>query len=132
MGMTDPIADMFTRIRNGLGVKSDIVEIQHSGIKERIAQILLNEGFLGGYEIGGAGIQRKLFIKLKYAEDLRPVINEIKRVSKPGRRIYVGKDELPRVTSGFGIAILSTPKGLMTNVQAKKAGVGGELIGTVW
>jgi len=132
MGMTDPIADMFTRIRNGLGVRLDIVECDHSGIKERLAELLQREGFISGYEVGTNGKFKKLFLKLKYADDRKPVINEIKRVSKPGRRVYVGKDEMPRVTNGFGIAILSTSMGVLTNVQARKAGVGGELIATVW
>jgi small subunit ribosomal protein S8 len=132
MLINDPIADMFTRIRNGLGVQTDIVEVPHSRIKERIAEILAEEGFIEGFEIGKAGSFRSLFLKLKYGGDRKPVINEIKRVSKPGRRIYVQKDAVPRVTNGFGIAILSTSKGVMTYGKARKAGVGGELIATVW
>jgi small subunit ribosomal protein S8 len=131
MVINDPIADMFTRIRNGLGVKMDVVEVPHSVFKERIAEILVEEGFIDGFEVGKAGSFKSLFLKLKYGGG-KPVINEIKRVSKPGRRVYVPKDGIARVTNGFGIAILSTSQGVMTNMKARKAGVGGELIATVW
>jgi small subunit ribosomal protein S8 len=132
MGMTDPIADMFARIRNGLGARLDMVEVPHSATKERIAEILLAEGFLDGVHVGKRGAHKFLYLKLRYAEGNRPLISELKRVSKPGRRVYVRHDRIPAVVSGFGIAILSTSRGMMTNMAARKAGVGGELVGTVW
>ncbi|MBI5527200.1 MAG: 30S ribosomal protein S8 [Deltaproteobacteria bacterium] len=132
MGMTDPIADMFARIRNGLGGRLDIVEVPHSATKERIAEILLAEGFLGGVHVGKRDAHKFLYLKLRYTDENKPLISELKRVSKPGRRVYVKHDRIPAVVSGFGIAILSTSRGMMTNVAARKARVGGELVGTVW
>ena len=132
MGMTDPIADMFTRVRNGLQARLDIIEVTHSSMSERLAELLVQEGFVESFHVGKHEARKALFIKLKYGQDRAPVISEIKRVSKPGRRVYVRRDAVPRVMSGFGLAILSTSKGLMTSMAAKKAGLGGELIATVW
>lgn len=132
MGMTDPIADMFTRVRNGLQAHLDIVEVTHSTFNERLAELLVQEGFVESFHVGKHETRKALFIKLKYGPDRAPVISEIKRVSKPGRRVYVRRDAIPRVVSGFGLAILSTSKGVMTSMAAKKAGLGGELIATVW
>lgn len=132
MGMTDPIADMFTRVRNGLQAHLDIVEVTHSTFTERLAELLVQEGFVDSFHVGKHETRKALFIKLKYGPDRAPVISEIKRVSKPGRRVYVRRDAIPRVVSGFGLAILSTSKGVMTSMAAKKAGLGGELIATVW
>jgi len=132
MGMTDPISDMFTRIRNGLGVGIDIVEVPYSSLKERITKILHEEGFIEGYKIGVSDSFKSIFVHLKYRNDKKPIINQIKRISKPGCRVYMGKEEIPFVRNGFGIAIVSTSKGVMTNVKAKKAGLGGELLATIW
>ena len=132
MGMTDSIADMLTRVRNGLRAQLDVVEVPHSKMNERLAEILVEEGFLAGFHIGMHDVRKGLFVTLKYGDDRAPIISEIKRVSKPGRRVYVRRDALPRVVSGFGMSILSTSKGVMTSMAAKKAGLGGELIATVW
>ncbi len=129
--MTDPIADMLTRIRNALMVKKETVEIPASGIKKEIARILKEEGFIEDYTIKEDPVQDKIIIKLKYYKG-ESVIRGLRRVSKPGRRIYVSKDELPKVLGGLGIAIISTSKGVMTNKEAKKLGIGGEYICDVW
>ena len=132
MGMTDPIADLLTRVRNGLQARLDVIEVKHSKMNERLAEVLVAEGFLESYHVGMHETRKGLFIKLKYGQDRAPVISEIKRISKPGRRVYVRRDAIPRVVSGFGMAILSTSKGVMTSMAAKKAGLGGELLATVW
>ncbi len=130
--MTDPIADMLTRIRNALVVKREVVEIPVSNTKKAIAQILLDEGYINGYEIKGEGIDSKIVVTLKYGPHGEKVITGLKRISKPGLRIYAGYDELPRVLNGMGIAIVSTPKGVMTDREARKQHHGGEILAYVW
>ncbi len=130
--MTDPIADMLTRIRNALVVKREVVEIPVSNTKKAIAQILLDEGYIGGYEVKGEGLDSKIVITLKYGAKGEKVITGLKRISKPGLRIYAGYDELPRVLNGMGIAIVSTPKGVMTDREARKLHHGGEILAYVW
>lgn len=130
--MTDPIADMLTRIRNALQVKHDVVEIPASNMKKEIARILLAEGFIGGFEVAEDGVQGKIVVTLKYGPKGEKVINGLKRVSKPGLRRYSGKDELPKVLNGMGIAIISTPKGVMTDKEARKTNHGGEVLAYVW
>ncbi|MBF0184585.1 MAG: 30S ribosomal protein S8 [Magnetococcales bacterium] len=132
MGMTDPISDMLTRIRNAQAVRKDYVDIPASKIKMRIAEILMEEGYVSGVEeLPSETAQHYFRVTLKYHAG-RAVIEEIKRSSKPGRRVYVGWDEIPRVYQGLGICILSTNKGLLSNRHARKMGVGGELICTVF
>lgn len=130
--MTDPIADMLTRIRNGNNAKHDSVDIPASNIKKELAQILLNEGFIKGFDIIDDGKQGIIRIDLKYGNHNEKVISGIKRISKPGLRVYVKSDEIPRVLGGLGIAILSTSKGIMTDKDARKQAVGGEVICYVW
>lgn len=130
--MTDPIADMLTRIRNALVVKRETVDIPVSKTKTAIAQILLNEGYINGYEVVGEGIDSKIVVTLKYGAKGEKVITGLKRISKPGLRIYAGYDELPKVLNGMGIAIVSTPKGVMTDRDARKQHHGGEILAYVW
>ena len=130
--MTDPIADMLTRIRNALVVKREKVEIPVSNTKKAIAQILLDEGYIGGYQVTGEGIDSKIEITLKYGAKGEKVITGLKRISKPGLRIYAGYEELPKVLNGMGIAIVSTPKGVMTDKEARKQHHGGEILAYVW
>ena len=132
MGMTDPISDMLTRIRNAQSVRKDFVDIPTSKVKLRIGEILMEEGYVSGVEmLAGESAQRFFRVTLKYHGG-RPVIEEIKRCSRPGRRVYVGRDDIPRVYQGLGMSILSTSKGLLTNRHARKMGVGGELVCTVF
>ncbi len=128
--MTDVIADMLTRIRNAISAKHETVEIPASNTKKAIANILLNEGYISGVEII-EGVQGTIKITLKY-DGANKVVTGLKRVSKPGLRIYVGADEIPQVLGGLGIAILSTSKGIMTGKDAKKAHQGGEVLAYVW
>ena len=129
--MTDPIADMLTRIRNALVVKHEEVDIPASNMKKEIARILLAEGYINGYElVGDKG--ETLRVSLKYGPKGEKVISGLKRISKPGLRIYAGKDELPKVLGGLGIAIISTPKGVMTDKEARKQNHGGEILAYVW
>ncbi len=130
--MTDPIADMLTRIRNGNDAKHDSVDIPASNIKKQLAQILLDEGFVKGYDVIDDGKQGIIRVELKYGKHNEKVISGIKKISKPGLRVYVKSDEIPRVLGGLGIAILSTSKGVMTDKNARKEGVGGEVICYVW
>jgi small subunit ribosomal protein S8 len=130
--MTDPIADMLTRIRNGNDAKHDSVDIPASNIKKQLAQILLDEGFVKGYDVIDDGKQGIIRVELKYGKHNEKVISGIKKISKPGLRVYVKNDEIPRVLGGLGIAILSTSKGVMTDKNARKEGVGGEVICYVW
>ncbi|MFA7412393.1 MAG: 30S ribosomal protein S8 [Tissierellaceae bacterium] len=130
--MTDPIADMLTRIRNGNNAKHDSVDIPASNIKKEIAQILLNEGYIKGYDVIEDGKQGIIRVDLKYGSYSEKVLSGIKRISKPGLRVYVKSDEVPRVLGGLGIAILSTSHGIMTYKVARKEGVGGEVICYVW
>lgn len=132
MTMTDPIADMLTRIRNAVAVGHDHVLVPSSKIKLAIARILKEEGFIRDYEVTKDRPQPVIRIWLKYTEDREPVLRGLKRVSKPGRRIYAGRREIPRVQSGMGIAILSTPKGVMTDRRARRLGVGGEVLCYIW
>ncbi len=126
--MTDPIADMLTRIRNGLTVHKETVEVPSSKMKSAIAQIMLEEGYLKGVELVEDGFNGKLVLTLKYTDDNRSVISGLKRVSKPGLRTYSGAKEMPKVLGGFGIAIVSTNQGIMTDKQAKLKNVGGEVL----
>ena len=128
--MTDVIADMLTRIRNALSAKHETVEIPASNTKKAIADILLREGYISGVEILD-GVQGTIKITLKYSGNVK-VISGLKRVSKPGLRVYVGAEEIPQVLGGLGIAILSTSKGIMTGKEAKKAHQGGEVLAYVW
>ncbi|KGG81016.1 30S ribosomal protein S8 [Caloranaerobacter azorensis] len=132
MVMTDPIADMLTRIRNSNNAKHETVDIPASNMKKAIAEILLNEGFIKGYDIIDDNKQGIIRIQLKYGKNNERVITGLKRISKPGLRVYAKRDEIPRVLGGLGIAILSTSKGIMTDKAARKAGVGGEVICYVW
>lgn len=131
--MTDPIADMLSRIRNASAVKKTEVAMPFSKVKFNIAKILKHEGYLG--EVAVAETRKgvsQLTIKLKYDEKKQPAIKNLQRASRPGRRLYVGKDELPRILNNLGIAVVSTSKGLMTNKQARKEGLGGEIICEVY
>ncbi len=130
--MTDPIADMLTRIRNAITAKHDSVVVPASRIKEDIAKILVSEGYIKNYTIEGEGIEKSIAIELKYGAKGERVITGIKRVSKPGLRVYAGCEDLPKVLNGLGIAIISTTKGLMTDREARKARHGGEVLAYVW
>jgi small subunit ribosomal protein S8 len=130
--MTDPIADLLTRIRNGAMAKLQKVDIPSSNMKVGIVNVLKNEGFIKNYKLISDQKQGILRIYLKYIDESDSVISEIKRVSKPGGRKYVKSDKIPKVKQGLGIAILSTSKGLMTDKVARETGLGGELICTVW
>ncbi|MCL2678788.1 MAG: 30S ribosomal protein S8 [Dehalococcoidia bacterium] len=132
MAVTDPIADMLTRLRNGAMARHDSVSIPVSRIKLSIAKILKQEGYIGGYELTGTGVDRQIKIALKYQERNKPMITGLKRMSKPGLRLYVQRNEIPRVYGGMGIAILSTSKGVVPSYQAWKQGLGGELLCYVW
>ncbi len=127
---SDPIADMLTRIRNAVMARHNNVKIPVSKMKLEIAKILHEEGYIRGYQLVAKG--REMRIRLKYDEDNEPVIRGLKRVSKPGRRVYVGRKDLPVVLSGLGIAILSTDQGIMTAREAKRRGIGGEVLAYVW
>lgn len=130
--MTDPIADMLTRIRNAVNAKHKVVEVPASNIKKSIAQILLDEGFIDGFNVTDDGKQGIITIDLKYGPDEEKVISGIKRISKPGLRVYARANEVPKVLGGLGIAIVSTSKGLVTDKVARKEGIGGEVICYVW
>lgn len=130
--MTDPIADMLTRIKNALQAKKEEVDIPSSNLKLRIAEILKEEGYIRDFKLIQDAKQGIIRVFLKYDEYGEPVISGLKRISKPGRRIYVSKDKIPRVMRGLGVAILTTSKGVMTDREARKMGVGGEVICYVW
>ena len=132
MVMTDPIADMLTRIRNANMVKHDLVEFPASNMKKAVLDLLKLEGFIHNYEYIEDGKQGNLRVRMKYGPDREKVITGLKRISKPGLRVYAKRDEIPRVLGGLGIAVLSTSKGIMTDKQARKEGVGGEVICYVW
>ena len=132
MHITDPIADMLTRIRNANNAKHDSVDVPASNMKKSIAQILLDEGYIKSYQIVDEGTQGIIRITLKYNAGKEKVITGLRRVSKPGLRVYVGADELPRVLRGLGIAIVSTSKGVMTDKKAREAHVGGEVLAFIW
>ncbi len=137
MSVNDPIADMLTRIRNGVMASQSVVALPHSKIKAEIARILKEEGFIEGYEVVESekpGIMT-LRVKIKYVGERRqrtPVITGLERISRPGRRIYTQKQEIPWVLAGMGVAILSTPKGVMTGQRARQLGIGGEVLCKVW
>lgn len=130
--MTDPVADMLTRIRNAGMAKQKKVEIPLSKLKENIAAILKDEGYIEGFKVIGDNRQGVLRITLKYDDDRNSVIERIERVSKPGRRVYVKGDSIPKVINGYGIAILSTSRGLMVDREARKSGIGGEVLCNLW
>ena len=132
MQITDPIADMLTRIRNAGTAKHETVDVPASEMKKAIAEILLNEGFIKAYQIVDNGTQGIIRITLKYLPGKEKAIQGLRRVSKPGLRVYAGADELPRVLKGLGIAIISTSKGIMTDKAAREAHIGGEVLAFVW
>ena len=132
MQITDVIADMLTRIRNANSSKHATVDIPASNVKKSIAEILLEEGYIKSYEIIDDGKQGMIHITLKYAANKEKVISGLQRVSKPGLRVYAGRDELPRVLKGLGIAIVSTSKGIMTDKKARAEKIGGEVLAFVW
>ena len=132
MHITDPVADMLTRIRNANSAKHDTVDVPASKMKKSIAQILLDEGYIKSFQIVDDGTQGIIRITLKYNAGKEKVISGLRRVSKPGLRVYAGAEELPRVLRGLGIAIVSTSKGVMTDKQARQANVGGEVLAFVW
>lgn len=130
--MTDPIADMLTRIRNAIRARHETVKIPRSKMKVWIAEVLKREGFIEGYELLDEGPGGTLLIRLKYGPNGEPVITDLQRVSKPGRRVYVDRKHIPWVKNGLGIAVLSTSKGIMTDREARRRGIGGELLFYVW
>ena len=132
MQITDPVADMLTRIRNANSAKHDTVDVPASNLKKAIAQILLDEGYIKSFQIVEDGTQGVIHITLKYQEGKGRTISGLRRVSKPGLRVYAGADELPRVLKGLGIAIISTSKGVMTDKAARANHVGGEVLAFVW
>lgn len=132
MSMTDPIADMLTRIRNANMAKLQKVDIPSSNLKVNIANVLRGEGFIKNYKVIADDKQGVLRIYLKYIDEKEGVFSEIKRISKPGSRVYVKGDKVPKVKNGLGVAILSTSKGVVTDKAAREAGVGGEILCTVW
>ena len=130
--MTDPIADMLNRISNGLLARHKQVTLPSSKIKVAVARILKEEGYIKNYQVTRDEPQPSLRIVLKYDDDRQPIISKIRRVSKPGRRMYVGRDDIPWVLNGMGVAILSTPRGIITGQQARRLKVGGEVLCYVW
>ena len=132
MQITDPIADMLTRIRNANNAKHDTVDVPASNMKKSIAQILLDEGYIKNFQLIDDGTQGVIRVTLKYGPGKEKVISGLRRVSKPGLRVYAGAEELPKVLRGLGIAIVSTSKGIMTDKQARKENVGGEVLAFVW
>ena len=132
MQITDPVADMLTRIRNANSAKHETVDVPASNLKKAIAQILLDEGYIKSFELVDNGNQGIIHITLKYLAKKQQVISGLKRVSKPGLRIYAGSEELPHVLKGLGIAIVSTSKGVMTDKKARELNVGGEILAFVW
>ena len=132
MQITDPVADMLTRIRNANTAKHESVDVPASNLKKAIAKILLDEGYIKSYEVVEDGTQGVIRIQLKYIAGKEKVISGLRRVSKPGLRVYAGADELPRVLKGLGIAIISTSKGVMTDKAARANHVGGEVLAFVW
>jgi small subunit ribosomal protein S8 len=132
MSGTDPIADFLTRVRNGLQADHDDVLIPASKLKTELARILTEQGYVESYGVEPGPVGQMLRVTLKYTEDRKPVISGIARLSKPGRRTYVGTDEIPKVQGGMGTTIISTSTGVMTGHQARKDGVGGELVAKVW
>lgn len=132
MSMTDPIADMLTRIRNGITSRHERIELPSSKLKVEVARILKNEGFISNYKVVEEGPQPTLRVYLRYSQSGEPVIHGIERISRPGRRVYRAKDEIPRVLGGLGLAIVSTSQGVLSGSDAAKKGVGGEVLCQVW
>ena len=132
MVINDPIADMLTRIRNGLIARHDSVTVPASNMKKAIAKILLDEGYIKAADYVDDGLQGQIKITLKYAQGKESVIKGLKRISKPGLRVYARNDEIPKGLGGLGIAIMSTPKGVMTDKEARNAGIGGEVLAYIW
>ena len=130
--MTDPIADMLTRTRNALSARHDMVRIPASKMKVAVAQVLKDEGFITDFQVLRTRPQPMLLVRLRYSDDKNPMIIGLKRISKPGLRVYVDKGEIPRVYGGVGIAVLSTSEGIMTGQEARRRGIGGELLCHVW
>jgi small subunit ribosomal protein S8 len=130
--MTDPVADMLTRIRNANQALHPSVSMPSSKLKEEIAKILAAEGYIEGYEVSASGVKRQLEVKLKYQPDRSRVISGLRRVSSPGRRLYKGSTELPRVKGGLGVGVVSTSQGLLTDSEARRRKLGGEILCEVW
>ncbi|MDP8956773.1 MAG: 30S ribosomal protein S8 [Actinomycetota bacterium] len=132
MVMTDPVADLLTRLRNASMSYKEEITIPSSSLKERMAEILAREGYLAETAVQGEGKDRTIIVRLKYGPNRERTITGLKRISRPGRRVFAGRAEIPRVRGGLGIAILSTSQGIMTDRQAKKLGIGGEVLAYVW
>lgn len=132
MYVTDPIADLLTRVRNAIQAKHDVVEIPSSKEKVEIARILKEEGFIRDYYVNGEGYKKSITIVLKYGPNGERVIGGLKRISKPGKRVYARVNEVPRVLNGLGIAIITTSEGLLTDKQARQKHIGGEVLAYVW
>jgi small subunit ribosomal protein S8 len=132
MNMTDPIADMLTRVRNALAARHPKVDVPASKLKAEIARILKEEGYIANFKVAEEDGKRTIKIYLKYSTDNEPVISKIERISRPGRRVYVGQKEIPRVLGGMGINILTTPRGVMTGRSAHRERVGGEILCEIW
>ena len=132
MQISDSIGDMLTRIRNANSAKHDTVKVPASNMKKAIAQILVDEGYIKGFKVEEDGKQGIIRVTLKYGQGKTKVLRGLRRVSKPGLRIYANAEKLPRVMNGLGVAIISTSKGIMTDKQARKAGIGGEVLAFVW
>ena len=132
MQISDPIADMLTRLRNATMARHAFVAMPSSKMKEAIAAILKNEGFINDYEVAADGVKKTLRIQLKYTTEREPVLSGLRRISRPGRRVYSKRDDIPLVLSGMGIAIVSTPRGVMTGKDARRQGVGGEVLAYIW
>ncbi|MBI2684479.1 MAG: 30S ribosomal protein S8 [Actinobacteria bacterium] len=130
--LTDPIADMLTRIRNGNMVLHDAVRMPTSKLKASLADVLEREGYISGFEVVGEAPRQELVVRLKYDAQRRRVISGIRRASTPGRRVYVDRDSIPKVLGGMGIAVISTSQGLLTGQEARSRGIGGEILCTVW
>lgn len=132
MTMTDPIADFLTRVRNAISAAHETVEVSASNQKVELARILKEQGYIDNYDVKDLEVGRLLTVHLKYTDDRRPAIAGLKRVSKPGRRIYLSSGDIPRVLGGMGTSIITTSRGMMTGHDAQRQGVGGELVATVW
>jgi len=132
MSMTDPIADMLTRIRNAQKAKHRETDVPHSGLKAEIARVLVDEGYIEAVRVIEAGHRRTLRVSLRYAPDGRPVVSGLERASRPGRRAYTGSERIPRILGGLGISILSTSQGVLSDREARRRHVGGEVLCNVW
>jgi small subunit ribosomal protein S8 len=135
MSMTDPVADFLTRLRNAAGAQKETVAIPSSRLKRELARILAEQGYIEGFSVEPRGPGRagdQIVLRLKYTDDRRPVITKLQRVSRPGRRVYVGADEVPKYLGGMGTAIVSTSRGVMTGHEARQARVGGEVVAEIW